>query len=110
MPGNRLKQLRKAKRLRQKDVAEQLGITREAYNQYENNRRQPSASVLVQLAAYFQVSIDFLADRTDYPESVPVIASDEIQLLTQYRCIDARGQALIRSFADYEAQRSGKLE
>ena len=50
---DRLKECRQAKGLRQQDAAEQLGI--------------PTISVAAQLADFFEVSLDFLAGRSDQP-------------------------------------------
>ena len=63
----RLKSLRQQKKMRQKDVAEKLGITESAYGFYEQGRREPSHETLQQLADIFEVPIDYLLGRTDDP-------------------------------------------
>ena len=55
-----LKQIRKQKRYSQLKVAMDLNISREALSYYENGKRNPDLSMLVQLSDYFNVSIDFL--------------------------------------------------
>ena len=69
--SERLKQCRQAKGLRQQDVAEQLGIIYRTYRRYESGERETPAWVVVklaeialQLADFFQVSLDELAGRT----------------------------------------------
>ena len=45
----KLKELRKTKKLRQQDVAEYLGITVSAYGNYELNQREPDLETLKNL-------------------------------------------------------------
>lgn len=58
--GERLKQLRLARGLSQEEVARQIGITRSAYSHYEINNRQPVYETLMKLAAFFDVSLDYI--------------------------------------------------
>lgn len=65
--ASRLRQLRQERKLRQKDMAEKLGITESAYGYYEQGRREPPYETLQQLADFFGVSIDYLLGRVDNP-------------------------------------------
>lgn len=56
----RLKELRKSKKLYQEDVASKLGIARTTYASYEQGSREPDHEMLVKLADFFNVSIDYL--------------------------------------------------
>ena len=51
----------------QKQVAEGSGISLRTYQRYENGEREPSASTLVALADFFNVSTDYLLGRTNNP-------------------------------------------
>ena len=55
-----LKKIRKLKNLNQQKVAMDLHISREALSYYENGKREPSLALLVQMAKYFKVSIEYL--------------------------------------------------
>lgn len=57
-------ELRKAKGLLQKDVAQACGISTRAYGSYEADEREPSLSALNTLADFFGVTIDELLGRT----------------------------------------------
>lgn len=59
--GERLKQRRLAHELSQEQVAEHLGISRQAVAKWEGNQTSPSADNLLALAALYQVSLDELA-------------------------------------------------
>lgn len=55
-----LKKARKKKGLSQLKVAMDLSITREALSYYENGKRSPDVDMLVKLARYFGVSVDYI--------------------------------------------------
>lgn len=64
----RLKELRSARNLSQKAVAESVGMAPVAYQRYEYGTREPAFPNLLALADYFNVSLDYLTGRTDNPE------------------------------------------
>lgn len=58
----KLKELRKSKKLKQKDIAEKLGISQPAYGNYERGVRQPDIQTLKKLSKIFDVPINYLID------------------------------------------------
>ena len=62
---NKLKRLRKEKKLNQSEVAEDLGIARTTYANYEQGKRFPGQENLIAIAEYFRVSIDYLLGEID---------------------------------------------
>lgn len=65
----RLKELRTAHNLSQKQLADVLGTTARAISFYENGLREPNIAALIALADYFGVSVDYLLGRTGQPEA-----------------------------------------
>lgn len=63
--GERLKELRMEQGKTQAQVAEDLGISSVAYLHYEKNQREPSFDLLVNIAKYFDVSLDYLFGLDD---------------------------------------------
>ncbi|AFQ46294.1 helix-turn-helix domain-containing protein [Desulfosporosinus meridiei] len=57
---DRLCTLRTSKGLTHQDMADMLGITRQAYSNYEAGKREPDHSTLRKLAEFFIVSTDYL--------------------------------------------------
>lgn len=55
-----LKELRELTGKKQTTVAFELGISRQAYSHYENNRRMPDMATLKRIADYFNVPLDNL--------------------------------------------------
>lgn len=58
--GNRLKTLRENHNLSQKEFANILNIANSTLSQYESDKRVPSDEVKLQIAKYFNVTIDYL--------------------------------------------------
>ena len=50
------------------DVYTAVGLSRVAYYRYEKGEREPTAPLLIALADYFDVSLDYLVGRSDNPE------------------------------------------
>lgn len=65
---DRLKQLRETANLTQSDMAEILGVKLQSYQRFEYGSRRPSLDVLIALADYFQVSLDYLVGISDNPK------------------------------------------
>ena len=61
-----LKKIRKMKNLNQQKVAMDLNISREALSFYENGKREPSLTMLVNMSKYFNVSIDYLITGEEF--------------------------------------------
>ena len=61
--AERLREKRKKAGLTQKEVADQLGITRAAYTLYETDKCQPSLETITKIANLFETSIDYLLGR-----------------------------------------------
>lgn len=58
--GERLKKLRKEKRLTQKQLAAMIGVQHSVISFYEVGDRIPSVEVIIKLAAALHVSSDYL--------------------------------------------------
>lgn len=63
--GQRLKALRADKGVLQKQVCDSVGISESAYQYYESDRAEPTASRIVWLCDYFEVSADYLLGRDE---------------------------------------------
>ena len=56
--GHQLKELRKEKGVSQEDLANVLGVSRQAVYKWENNKGYPDIENLIRLSDYFEVTID----------------------------------------------------
>jgi methanogenic corrinoid protein MtbC1 len=63
--ASRLRELRTAAHLRQKDLADALGVAQTTIANYEQGARFPDEKTLHRIADHFAVSLDYLMGRTD---------------------------------------------
>lgn len=61
----RLKELRKMRNITQLKLAMDLGLNQNAISRYETGEREADYKTLIALADYFDVTIDYLLERTD---------------------------------------------
>ena len=64
----RLRELRLAKGLSQLKLAMDLSMNQNSISRYENGVREADYATLIKFADYFNVSLDYLLERTDNPE------------------------------------------
>ncbi len=62
----RLLYLRTEKGLSRKELAEKLGVSVRLISYWENNQRECDFNMLIKIADYFGVSIDYLLGREDF--------------------------------------------
>lgn len=73
----KIKELRKEKGLSQEEVAKGINTSQRNIGRWEKEENEPTASFLIKLADYFQVSIDYLLGRT---EELNIIQKDTKKL------------------------------
>ncbi|SOD17785.1 helix-turn-helix domain-containing protein [Pedobacter xixiisoli] len=79
--ADNLRYLRKAKSLSQKEFGEKFNLNRPRYAKYEEGGAEPPLEILMQIAAYYHISVDLLisADLRD-------VSQEEIQQLENIMC------------------------
>ena len=68
MQYKNLRGIREDRDIKQKDIAKYLNVSQNTYSQYETGVIALTAEVLIKLANYYDVSIDYLLDRTNNPK------------------------------------------
>lgn len=63
----RLRELRLKAGLKQQDLLNKFGISSARYSQYETGKRTPDYELLIEIANFYDVSLDYLLGRTDDP-------------------------------------------
>lgn len=67
----RIRDLRTDRGLTQEAVADYLHVKQNTYSQYEVGTTRFPLEVVVKLAEYFNVSVDYLVELTDDPKPYP---------------------------------------
>ena len=65
---NRLEQLRREKGIRQEDLAQALGVSRQTVISLEKGKYNPSLALAFRLARYFAMPIEEIFDDSDERE------------------------------------------
>ncbi len=63
----RLKELRLSKGISQLKLAMDLSMNQNSISRYETGVREADYATLIRIAEYFDVSVDYLLERTDNP-------------------------------------------
>ena len=105
---NNMKKIRESLQLTQVKVANDLKLSRQVYNFYENGKRNPDMQTLIKIADYYGVSIDYLLGRTKVikPENI-----DEDDIIYKKNTADSETKASVEQFLNYllyEKERKNK--
>ena len=68
MIGNRIKEIRKSKKISQQKLADMLGISKSSVSLYEMNKIDPSDLLKESIAQKLNISLDYLTGKTDIEE------------------------------------------
>lgn len=94
MLGMRIALLRRQAGLSQRALASALEVSPSAVGMYEQERRTPSAELLVEMARLFDVSTDFLLTGKSRPHDAPVMRGMLGHMTQALRVQTATGQTL----------------
>lgn len=81
--GKKLSELRLNNNLTQGYIADYLGVARTTYAMYEQGNREMDYSMLVKLADFYKVSLDYLFGRSDIPIHPESYTHDEIEFMVR---------------------------
>ena len=97
----RLRELRRSKKLSQDAVAQYLGISRTAYNKYENGAIKPVRKIC-ELANLFNVSTDYLLgmEKTGSKSQLHAIEPQITEQLNKYLSLSEKGKEIVDIIVD----------
>ena len=96
-----LRHLRCRHRISQQYLAEQVGVSQQSINKYENHKVEPDIRTLTAIADFFGTSVDYLIGRTETvcpagTEQAGTFTAEEQELLADYRQLSPRDRQCIR--------------
>lgn len=117
---NNFRKYRQSLRMSQKAVGEYLGITGQAYSNYENEKRQADYDTLIRLSRLFGASIEELLAAGDRAGGVSPEESELREVMEQYQSNagmrllfsltkDASPEDIIEAASIIERQKNGKV-
>lgn len=102
----RLKEVRKASGLTQREVATYVGVNQNTYSYWENGKTKIDSGSIAKLAKLFNVSIDYLLDGSPCKTNIenfisekPAVRSDHEKLLGVYDSLDEQSKNQLMSVA-----------
>ena len=106
MELKRLTLLRTEKSISQKDLAHHLHLSPGTISNYENGRHSPDPDTLCNIADFFHVSVDYLLNRSIYPD-IPSFMKEPLRenkrllkIIQLYFLLDERNQKLLYFFTN----------
>ena len=109
----RLYELREEYNLTQDDIARAIQTSRTNIGRWEKGINEPTASLIIALADFFQCSIDYLLGRSDDFGNVTIknspssLTSEEQELLNNYRSLPAPERAQASEYVNFLTERRG---
>jgi transcriptional regulator with XRE-family HTH domain len=96
--GQRIRTVRRDRRLTQDELADQVGVSRSAVAQWETGRTGQITGNLSRIAAALEVSVEYLMNGDDKRAAGEARQGDELALLRLYReCEPEDRQILLRT-------------
>lgn len=86
----RLRDLREDMDLTQRDIAQVLKDSQQHYQLYESGKREPPFNMIILLAKFYGVSIDYIAGLTNSKGGLHKISSEEKELLNKYNTLSEK--------------------
>lgn len=102
MIGRRLRNIRKSRGISQEELAMHLRVNSSAISLYETNKNDPSDKIKVEIARYFDVSLDYLMGLID--DQVPCYDQNRFLLIPEK--IGADDKKLLFEFTKFIEHRA----
>ena len=74
--GNKIAELRKLKQMTQEDLAAQFNVSSQAVSKWENDLSIPDVTLLIQIADFFEVSLDDLLRQQETKKVVQLVPEE----------------------------------
>ena len=103
----RIRDLREDSDLTQEALCKKLYMHKTTYTNYEQGKHTVPLDFAVQLADFYQVSIDYIAGRTNFPQGMPVVA-EETDCPKYFSDLTERNKGRVEQFVEqlYEQQQT----
>lgn len=102
----KLLELRTEKGISQRILAKEMHISQGTYNNWENEKTQPSIEQLIDLADFFDVSVDYVIGHTDEYGTIngatkQSLSKDEQKILFLFRTLSPEAKKPLLDFLSH---------
>lgn len=96
-----LKKLREETGTTQKQLAEAINVSQQSINKYENHNIEPDIETLMQIADYFDVSVDYLIGHNEtrtmsIKNDMFSVSYNEAQLIGEFRRLSNKKKEIVK--------------
>ncbi|MCR5527920.1 MAG: helix-turn-helix domain-containing protein [Saccharofermentans sp.] len=96
-----LRILRNAKGMSQQQLADAIGVSQQAIQQYETDKVEPDLCNLIRISDVLGVSVDYLiAHEPVTPDKVSLVNDEEYDLIEGYRTLPTSDKKIIKRILD----------
>lgn len=99
-----LKKLRNENNVTQQQLADAISVSQQSINKYENHNIEPDISTLIQMADYFNVTVDYLIGRTGDvcadKSCGSSLSRTELQIINKIRLLNKKQKDVLVSLID----------
>lgn len=104
--GENLRKLRDRHDMTQEALGKLLNVTQSTIAYYESGKKQPTLETLIIIADYFEVSTDFLLNRTNVISTTSEISKSDSELLNKINKLSDENRKEIESYINYKGNLS----
>jgi transcriptional regulator with XRE-family HTH domain len=113
-PNEIIRNLREDNDLNQAKIAKIIGTSQQYYSKYERGKFEIPLRTMIALADYYEVSLDYLAGRTDCAQGVYGLNKDIVKdysvskLISDILSLNNNGRRYIVEYIDFQKSKNSK--
>lgn len=113
---NRLEELKNQRHLTQEQLGEEFGVSQQSMSNYISGKTQIPLDLLIKMADYFNVSLDYLIKRTDVRRSPEAQEAFDIEMeqyhdvVQIYKRLSAYNKGLVWNLLEYMQEHKDRKE
>ena len=90
----KLKEIRKLKKISQKEFAEQMNVAQNTVSRWENGERLMDSDTLIKAADFFNVSVDYLLGRAKKSQTITAVQknAESMKIIDEYTKLNDLGK------------------
>lgn len=104
----RLRDLREDADLKQEDIAKILHISKNTYSMYERGIRTIQTEMIIELAKFYKVSIDYITGLTNNKRGLNNLDEEQEHILNTYRQLTNKNKGKVETYMEMLLERQAE--